>query len=138
MGYITAWIIVGIVTLGIYKLFELFVGKKERLTVIERMGDKLDTNLLNAKLNFPMFASTSFSSLKLGSLLLGMGLGLLVGYLLCSTTIPGYVDWESNRMWRMNELSSLIYGACVMLFGGLSLVIAFIVELKITRKKNKM
>lgn len=32
MGYITGWIVVGIITLGIYKLFELFVGKKERLT----------------------------------------------------------------------------------------------------------
>ena len=33
MGYITGWIVVGIITLGIYKLFELFVGKKERLTM---------------------------------------------------------------------------------------------------------
>ena len=37
MGYITGWIVVGIITLGIYKLFELFVGKKERLTMISRM-----------------------------------------------------------------------------------------------------
>ena len=35
MSYITGWIVVGIITLGIYKLFELFVGKKERLTMIE-------------------------------------------------------------------------------------------------------
>ena len=28
MSYITGWIVVGIITLGIYKLFELFVGKK--------------------------------------------------------------------------------------------------------------
>ena len=25
MGYITGWIVVGIITLGIYKLFELFL-----------------------------------------------------------------------------------------------------------------
>ena len=41
MGYITGWIVVGIITLGIYKLFELFVGKKERLTMIEKLGDKV-------------------------------------------------------------------------------------------------
>ena len=41
MSYITGWIVVGIITLGIYKLFELFVGKKERLTMIEKLGDKL-------------------------------------------------------------------------------------------------
>ena len=28
MSYITGWIVVGIITLGIYKLFELFVDRK--------------------------------------------------------------------------------------------------------------
>ena len=41
MSYITGWIVVGIITLGIYKLFELFVGKKERLTMIEKLGDRV-------------------------------------------------------------------------------------------------
>ena len=31
MGYITGWIVVGIITLGIYKLFELFVVRKSVL-----------------------------------------------------------------------------------------------------------
>lgn len=31
MSYITGWIVVGIITLGIYKLFELFVGKRSVL-----------------------------------------------------------------------------------------------------------
>ena len=31
MSYITGWIVVGIITLGIYKLFELFVCRKERI-----------------------------------------------------------------------------------------------------------
>ena len=49
MGYITGWIVVGIITLGIYKLFELFVGKKERQWVLccgERIawliGERID------------------------------------------------------------------------------------------------
>lgn len=50
MGYITGWIVVGIITLGIYKLFELFVGKKERLTMIEKLGDKLDPSMLGTGL----------------------------------------------------------------------------------------
>lgn len=140
MSYITGWIIVGIVTLGIYKLFELFVGKKERLTLIEKLGDKLDPSVLGGKLNFPIGASfmpasrVSFSSLKLGSLLLGMGIGLFVGYIVCASTIPHYFTEDG---WRINEIASLIYGACVLLFGGLSLVIAFVVELIIVRKDNK-
>ena len=51
MGYITGWIVVGIITLGIYKLFELFVGKKERLTMIEKLGDKLDPSMLGNRLS---------------------------------------------------------------------------------------
>ena len=53
MGYITGWIVVGIITLGIYKLFELFVGKKERLTMIEKLGDKLDPSMLGNRLSRP-------------------------------------------------------------------------------------
>jgi hypothetical protein len=37
----------------------------------------------------------------------------------------------------MSELTSLIYGANVLLFGGLGLVVAFIVELKISQKNRK-
>ena len=82
MGYITGWIVVGIITLGIYKLFELFVGKKERLTMIEKLGDKLDPSMLGNRLSLPLPVGTpfmssspiSFSALKFGCLLLGMGL----------------------------------------------------------------
>lgn len=142
MSYITGWIVVGIITLGIYKLFELFVGKKERLTIIEKLGDKLDPSILGNKFNLPLpvgtvfnpSSPTSFSALKFGCLLLGMGLGLLVGYIICATTVPDYL---TERNWRMDDLTSLIYGANVLLFGGLALVVAFIVELKISRKSKK-
>ena len=132
MGYITGWIVVGIITLGIYKLFELFVCKKERLSIIEKLGDRLEPSMLRGKFILPATNSPiSFSALKLGSLLLGMGLGLLVGYMLCATTVPGYY---SKQNWQLQELTSLIYGASVLFFGGLALLAAFVVELKITGK----
>ncbi len=62
MGYITGWIVVGIITLGIYKLFELFVGKKERLTMIEKLGDKLDPSMLGNRLSLPLPVGTPFMS----------------------------------------------------------------------------
>ena len=40
MDFIMVPTIMAIITLGIYKLFELFVCKKERLMLIEKMGDK--------------------------------------------------------------------------------------------------
>ena len=39
MDFITiAPLVVGTITLGIYKLFELFVCKKERIAMIEKLG----------------------------------------------------------------------------------------------------
>lgn len=42
MDFIMVPLIVGIVCAGIYRLFDLFVRKKERLTIIEKIGDQLD------------------------------------------------------------------------------------------------
>ena len=41
MDFITIPLVVGTITLGIYKLFELFVCKKERIAMIEKLADKL-------------------------------------------------------------------------------------------------
>lgn len=141
MGYMTAWIVVGIITWGIYKLFELFVGKKERLTLIEKLGDKLDPSMLGGKFHLPLpvgtsFVSsspTSFSALKFGCLFLGMGIGLLMGYIICASTVP---DYFTNHNWRMDELTSLIYGANVLIFGGLGLIVAFVIELIFSRRNK--
>ncbi len=45
MDFISVPLVVGIVCAGIYGLFELFVRKRERLAIIEKIGDKLDTSL---------------------------------------------------------------------------------------------
>ena len=44
MDFISVPLVVGIVCAGIYGLFELFVRKRERLAIIEKIGDKLDTS----------------------------------------------------------------------------------------------
>ena len=132
MDFISVPVVIAIIALGIYKLFELFVCKKERLMLIEKMGE------IEAMPKFPLLKSYSndfsFSSsaLKIGCLLVGMGLGLLVGYLICYTTVPGYL----TRNYEYS-IVSLIYGACVLLFGGAGLIIAFITELKLNRKQEK-
>ena len=50
MSYITGWIVVGIITLGIYKLFELFVCRKERIAMIEKLADRVNTGEINSNL----------------------------------------------------------------------------------------
>ena len=88
MDFIMVPAVMTIITLGIYKLFELFVCKKERIMLIEKMDERgllpqMDTPKLRG-------SSFSFSALKIGCLLAGMGLGLLLGYLICYATIPNY------------------------------------------------
>ena len=79
MDFIMVPAVMTIITLGVYKLFELFVCKKERIMLIEKMDERgllpqMDTPKLRG-------SSFSFSALKIGCLLAGMGLGLLLGYL---------------------------------------------------------
>ena len=45
MDFIMVPTIMAIITLGIYKLFEVFVCKKERLMLIEKMGDTLNVSV---------------------------------------------------------------------------------------------
>ena len=120
--------VMGIITLGIYKLFELFVRKKERLIIIDKIGDKLTPDILNGKIDFSTdIPKLSSSALKFGCLFMGLGIGLLVAF----AVHYNFADFVENAYY----LRSAVYGSCVLLFGGLGLLIAFIVELKISKKK---
>ena len=130
MDFIMVPAVMTIITLGVYKLFELFVCKNERIMLIEKMDERgllpqMDTPKLRG-------SSFSFSALKIGCLLAGMGLGLLLGYLICYATIPNY--FTADRDWMYRETVSLIYGACVLGVGGIGLIVAFITELKLNKK----
>ena len=134
MDFIMIPAIFGIVTLGFYKLFELFVCKKERLAIIEKMGEKFSPEMLGNKINLSSVGNVSFSALKFGCLFVGLGLGLLVAYLICRTTIDDYVVRNADWNWEVRQTISVIYGACVLLFGGVGLLASFLVELKISKK----
>ena len=99
MDFIMVPTIMAIITLGIYKLFELFVCKKERLMLIEKMGDKYVPDVACMP---KLYGNFSFSALKLGCLLVGMGLGLLIGFVICTSAIPGYLDKDvDNCLWSL-------------------------------------
>lgn len=128
MDFIMVPLIVGIVCAGIYRLFELFVRKKERLSIIEKIGDQLDPSASDIKIGLPrLSANFSFNSLKVGCLLVGIGLGILVGFFLSLST-------EAANDY---EMRSAVYGASVLLFGGLGLITAFIFEMILSKDKSK-
>jgi hypothetical protein len=135
MDFIMAPLIVGIVTLGIYKLFELFARRKERMAIIEKMGDKFDPSMIGNPfpLSFKTTGNAPYGTLKVACLLLGIGLGLLVGFFIVLNTI----GISSESSYHFEKTEGAIYGASVLLFGGLGLLIAFLVEMKHEKKIEK-
>ena len=128
MDFIIIPAVVGIITLGIYKLFELFVRKKERLVIIDKIGDKLTPDILSGKIDFSTdIPKLSSSALKFGCLFMGLGIGMLVAF----AVHYNFADFVESSY----QIRSAVYGSCVLLFGGLGLLIAFIVELKVSKKK---
>jgi len=126
-------LIVWICVSGVYGLFELYARRKERLVIIERMGDKLDSSLLDRQFSGMNFAIKSFSSLKIGCLLIGLGLGLLVGLWIHAAILSNsyYTNMDS---WRIRDLAGVAYGASVLLFGGIGLLVSFLIETKMDKK----
>lgn len=137
MDFILVPLVVGIVALTIYKLFELFVRKKERLIMIEKAGENVDPSIFQNLFSLPIKIQSTLSSgtLKAGCLLIGVGLGLLVGFLIVTFAIPGFNYGEGS--YQIRETVGVVYGASVLLFGGLSLLIAFLLEMKYTKKHDE-
>ena len=127
LDFIMVPLVCGIFVLGFYKLFELFVCKKERLLIIEKMGEKFTPDMLEHKLNFSSIGNLSFSALKFGCLFMGFGLGLLVAFGI-------HYNFEDFLLKKW-EIQTTVYGASVLLFGGLGLLIAFLIELNINKNK---
>ena len=137
MDFIMVPTVIGIITLGIYKLFELFVCRKERIIMIEKLADRLNAEDVSNKFSIDLNYSNSrfsFTALKGGLLMLGIGLGLLVAFFICLNT---FVNYTGSQGWAGDRMSGVVYGACVLLFGGMGLLAAFLIELKIQRKEKR-
>ena len=136
MDFISMPLTCAIVFAAIYGIFELFVRKQERLSIIEKLGDKVDMSAIAGKIRFPgLSANFSFSALKAGALLAGVGLGLLIGFFINFGVMQTAAYTDDH--WFRHEMMGVAYGASVLLFGGLGLIIAFVLEMKISKKETK-
>lgn len=132
-NFLVPILVVGTITLGIYKLFELFVCRRERMMLLERM---LASDLKELpRFSYGWRIRFSFSALKWGCLLMGIGLGVLLGYAICWGTIPGFPG--DDLYYPSDSIVAVIFGASVLLMGGLGLLVAFLVELKLGKKDEE-
>ena len=136
MDFIEAPLTVGIVFYFIYMTFELFVRKQERISLMEKMGQNLtpiDSSLLQSQFSSLLpVVKKSFTSLRIGCLLTGLGLGLFTG-LFITVYLKTNCDLGDNR-WERENIYSMAYGASVLFFGGLGLLVSYLIERKSTAK----
>lgn len=121
---------VAIVFGTIYKLFELFVGRKERQMLIDKLSD---TSL--SEVNFKGFMSSfPYSALRIGCLLLGLGFGMLMGYIIVYNYFSQY--WLNDVNMQVRDTVSIIYGASTLFGGGLGVIVAFLIEVFCSRNSK--
>ena len=120
----------------IYKLFELFVCKKERTMLIEKLPADFFTEgkFKNVDLSSVSLLSNfgKFTALRFGMLFLGLGCGLLLGYCIVQNSMP---EFFGNPGRYIRDTASIIFGASTLIGGGIGLVLSFIIEVIVLRKK---
>jgi len=125
MTNIDGVIIVLGLTYGIYKFYELSIRRKERMTLIEKMslcnGETLSPDVARS---IPPLVQT-FGALGMGLVLIGVGLGMCIAF------IVNYCMKISHQ--EVN--GEILYFSLMLLFGGLGLVIGYLMEYK-KRKKD--
>ena len=136
------------ICLTIYKLFELFVRRKERNTFVEKLSEIPVEHLSDSSGRMP-FARVpelerpwNFVALRIGMLLFGIGVGLMVGYFIADINIYTNEDVLLQARHRtyinmVKESLPVIYGSSVLFFGGLSLVGSFLIEQQVLRQRDK-
>jgi hypothetical protein len=143
MNGITAICIVGTIVLGIYKLFELLVKRKERMAIIEKWSALLNNDEVSQSINIPAinWGKQDYGSwpLRISLLLMGVGLGCMIAFFIEYNIFNSFSganieDWHVRE--TMHQTQFVLYFSFITVFGGLGLLIAYLIEMK-QAKKNK-
>lgn len=124
--------IVAIIFVVAYKIIELFVHRKERINLVDKLDFAKETNTdLNQILGGSIITN---KATMWGCLLVGIGLGVLVGYVI-SSSCGLYSSIDSQNMRHLNEQISVIYASSTLIFGGAGLLTSFLIDKK--RQKSQ-
>jgi len=142
MNFLIPILVVGFCVLGTYKVFELFARRKERLFLIEKLAsfsESEEDKEKRVKIQLPLFNANDYGSwpLRIALLLVGIGAGCLVAFFIQviffnGSSIQSYREWVDQFI----DLIVLVNFACISLFGGIGLLVAFLIEQKKKGKKE--
>ena len=136
MNFISIPLVFAVITFGLYAIFELIIRRKERLSIIEKVGDKFmpdDALTFGGIRRRQSDQYVSFGILRVAGCLLGIGIGLIAGIYV----IENVFSFDDNTSWLRSNFIEVILGASVMLGGGLGLLIVFLIEVRYNAKKEK-
>lgn len=130
------WIVVPLNLLIIFGTFylviELFARRSERQMLISKLSElspedakKIETPYFGVQFGKVRECTKRNSAFRWGMAFLGIGLGLFVGF---------YLNYYYDQ--HDYDTRSVIYMACVCLFGGLALVLSYFIEGKIEAKES--
>jgi len=105
-----------------YKLIGLYARRKERLLMIEKMNVVGDLELPDKET-----LTHSFTALRVGCLLIGVGVGLLIGVMVQTMLVSAGYDMNQ---WTDRKLFDMSFTACMLLFGGIGLLVSYPLERK--------
>jgi len=121
-----------VVFYAIYKIIETLTHRKERIIIadkLEQLNNINDSNLPD-RLNQYFSEKKKYTSLRAGSVLLGMGLGFLVGFII------QYCCFGLDDNYVHGQLINVIYMGAILIFGGAALLGSFLVERKIEKNRD--
>ncbi|MCL1933752.1 MAG: hypothetical protein FWF53_08110 [Candidatus Azobacteroides sp.] len=130
--------VVGFSMLAVYKVFELFAKRKERILLIEKLANLCENEedkekSLKFKLPFISSENLDFGywPLRISLLLIGVGAGCLMAFFIQIIYFNGS-PIQSYREWvhQFNDLLVLVDFASISFFGGIGLFIAYLLEQK--------
>ena len=85
--------------------------------------------LSNVKIKIFKSSNGSYMPLRVGCLLMGLGIGLFVAYIIVyGTWVDSYKSGMAKE-WMFRDLSGVIFGACVLIGGGMGLVMSYLIEI---------
>ena len=117
----------------IYKVVELFVHKRERLMLISKITELSNVDFKGIRL---YSSGNKFTALRVGWLLIGVGLGFFVGFFLNFITANG--DLETIYKWNyIEKIGGIIYVSCITFFGGIGLLISYYTERRAEESEDK-
>ena len=121
-----------IVFFTIYKIIEVLTHRKERIIIADKLEqmNNLNDSILPDRLNQFFSERKKYTSLRAGSVLLGMGLGFLVGFII------QYCCFGLDYNYVHGQLISVIYMGSILIFGGAALLGSFVIERTMDKNNN--